>query len=97
MEEILKRFPQVGEKILLQLSDDDLRNCRRINELWKKFIDNPLQKQVCIKIIQGFEKYTHLQKYISIHGDWNALKCEELGGLIKEIKRINHEFYSPCP
>ena len=92
MEEILKRFPQVGEKILLQLSDDDLRNCRRINKSWKKFIDNPSQKQVCIRIIQGFEKYTHLQKYISIYGDWNALKCEELGGLIEEIKRIKNKY-----
>ena len=92
MEEILKRFPQIGEKIFLQLNDDDLQNCRRINKSWKNFIDNPSQKQVCIRIIQGYEKYTHLQKYISTHGDWNTMKCEELGGLIKEIKRIKNKY-----
>ena len=90
MEEILKRFPQIGEKIILQLNDDDIQNCRRINKSWKNFIDNPSQKQICIRIIQAYERFTHLQKYISIHGDWNVLKCEELGELIKEIKRMKN-------
>ena len=92
MEEILKRFPQIGEKIFLQLSDDDLQNCRRVNKFWKYFIDNPSQKQICIRNVQGYEKCTHLQKYISTRGDWNVLKCEELGGLIKDIKRTKNKY-----
>ena len=92
MEEILKRFPQIGEKIILQLSDEDIQNCRRINKFWKYFIDNPSQKQICIRNVQGYEKCTHLQKYISTRGDWNVLKCEELGGLIKDIKRIKNKY-----
>ena len=67
MEEILKRFPQIGEKIILQLNDDDIQNCRRINKSWKNFIDNPSQKQISIRIIQAYERFTHLQKYVSIH------------------------------
>ena len=92
MEVILKRFPQIGEKIFLQLNDDDLLKCRRINKSWKSFIDNPSQKQLCIRIIRGYEMCTHLQKYISAHGDWNVLKSEELDEFIKEIKRTKNKY-----
>ena len=92
MEEILKRFPQIGEKILLNLDDENLQNCKRVNMAWKYFIEDPSQKLLCIRIVKGYEKHTHIQKYISAHGDWNELKCGELGEFIKEIKRTKNKY-----
>ena len=92
MEEILNRFPQIGEKILLHLDDESLQNCRRVNKSWKRFIENPYQKQLCIKIIKGYENHTHMQKYISVYGDWNVLRCNELDEFTKEVKRTKNKF-----
>ena len=84
------RFPQIGEKILLNLDDESLQNCRRVNLTWKHFIEDPTQKQICIRIIKQYEKCTHIQKYISIYGNWNELKSGELGKLVKEIKETKN-------
>ena len=92
MEEILMRFPQIGEKILLNLDDESLQNCRRVNLTWKHFIEDPTQKQICIRIIKQYEKCTHIQKYISTYGNWNELKSGELGKLVKEIKETKNKY-----
>ena len=54
MEEILLRFPHIGE-ILFDLMDNiTLANCRKVCRTWKGFIEN--QKNFWIRIIVAYER-----------------------------------------
>ena len=92
MEEILLRFPQIGEKILNFLDEKSLQNCKIVNKNLKNFIEDPSQKLLCIRSIKNYEQYTHIKRYISIPGNWNELKCEELGEFVKEIRMTKNKY-----
>ena len=49
MEEVLQRFPHVGEKIMDQLGNSDLTDCRMVNPFWKNCIDS--QKVLWMRVI----------------------------------------------
>ena len=53
MEEVLSRFPHLGEKIFEELDNQVLTNCRTICKSWKDFIDQ--NKVVQFRIVK---KYT---------------------------------------
>ena len=50
MEEIITRFPHLGEQIFDQLKGKDLQKCREVEESWKIFIDS--QKSQWIRVIK---------------------------------------------
>ena len=50
MEEIITRFPHLGEQIFDQLKGKDLQKCREVEESWKIFIDR--QKFPWIRVIK---------------------------------------------
>ena len=63
MEEILLRFPQIGEKILNFLDERSLQNCKIVNKNLKNFIEDPSQKLLCIRSItqqSSYEEHTHI-------------------------------------
>ena len=39
MDNLILRFPQVVEQIFEQLDDKSLVECRKVEKLWQKFID----------------------------------------------------------
>ena len=41
MEEILLRFPHLGEAIVKQLSNEDDSKLREVSRTWKDFVDTP--------------------------------------------------------
>ena len=49
MEEIFSRFPHIGEKIMDQLDNANLTDCRLVDGFWRNFIDN--QKLLWMRII----------------------------------------------
>ena len=50
MEEIFKRFAGLGKRILDQIDDKKLAECRKINQRWKNFIDQ--EKTIWIRMIK---------------------------------------------
>ena len=38
MEEVLLRFPHLGQKIFDQLDQESLKNCTEVNPSWRKYI-----------------------------------------------------------
>ena len=40
MDQILIRFPVVGQYIFKQLDDKSLGNCRGVNKIWGNFLDH---------------------------------------------------------
>ena len=41
MEEILLRFPHIGEAIVKQLSNEDDSKLREVSRTWQNFVDTP--------------------------------------------------------
>ena len=41
MEEILLRFPHLGEAIVKQLSNEDDSKLREVSRTWQNFVDTP--------------------------------------------------------
>ena len=41
MEEILLRFPHIGEAIVKQLSNKDDSKLREVSRTWQNFVDTP--------------------------------------------------------
>ena len=54
MEEVLVRFPHIGNQVFQQLDNEDLIKCRKISPSWNEFIGN--QKLPWIRMIK---KYLH--------------------------------------
>ena len=54
MENILLRFPHLGQQIYESLKTKQLRKCKRVGRSWKTFIND--QKFTWIRIIQKFCK-----------------------------------------
>ena len=40
MEEVLLRFPHLGQNIFESLADQDLAHSREITQMWKLFLDD---------------------------------------------------------
>ena len=83
MEELLLRFPDIGEVIFDLLDEESLQNCREVCRTWKNFIEDPNQKFLWIHIITSYEKYSFLKNYISdthMSGQqkWKELRIQEL-------------------
>ena len=52
MEEVLLRFPHLGQNIFESLTNQDLAQCREICQMWKDFID--VEKFFVIRRIRAF-------------------------------------------
>ena len=65
MEEVLLRFPHIGEKIFESLDEKSIDTFRRLCRTWKNFIEDPNHKLLWIQIIRGHEKNIRIKKYVS--------------------------------
>ena len=59
MEDVLLRFPQIGEEIFDSLDEESLENCKKVCRIWKNFIEDPNQKFKWIQAIKS-SKITQL-------------------------------------
>ena len=96
MEEVLLRFPHIGEEMFDSLDEKSLQKCKKVCKPWKRFIEDPNQKIRWIQIIKIHEKTTNMKKYIRCPGKWSKLGiqslrefanklCSEKISLIKEV------------
>ena len=58
MEEILLRFPHLGEKVLDKLDMKSLEICRQVSKSWQAKIDGQYLKLQCIRKISKYSDGT---------------------------------------
>ena len=98
MEEVLLRFPHIGEKIFESLDKKSFENCGKVCKPWKNFIEHPNQKFKWIKIIKSYEKKITLKNWISTPYTWSKLGIQNLRKfanslLSEEIKAKMEEMF----
>ena len=85
MEEVLLRFPHIGEEIFNALDEKSLQNCKKVGRTWKRFIQDPNQKLLWIQIIKKQEKDIYIKKYLNSPPKWNKLKIQNLREFAKKL------------
>ena len=78
MEEVLPRFPHIGEEIFESLEEKSIATCRRVCRTWKNFIEDPNHKFLWIQIIRAHEKNIRIKKYVSSPRKWSKLGIQNL-------------------
>ena len=98
MEEVLLRFPHIGEGIFESLDEKSIETCRRLCRTWKNFIEDPNHKLLWIQIIKDHEKNTKVKEYVSCPQKWGKLKIQDLREFARlvssqESKTIKEEMF----
>ena len=98
MEEVLLRFPHIGEKFFESLDEKSLESCRKVCKQLKNFIEDPNQKFRWILIIKKIEERTNLKYWINSKYTWSKLRIQNLRKfanslLLKEIKAKMEEMF----
>ena len=99
MEEVLLRFPYVGEEIFDLLDEKSLEKCKKVCKTWKFFIEDQNRKFTWIQNTKAHEEKIFLRSYksrnytfkIIIDGpkpQWSKLQIHELREF---VKRLNSE------
>ena len=86
MEEIIQQFPEVGSDILNHLDDCGLVTFKKVNGIWRNFIDN--EKMIWIRMIERFvcKRYTFQE-------DWKKAVLNTSVHMIRELSIATYRFY----
>ena len=76
MDEILIRFPVIGQKIFKELDNKNLAKCRNVSKFWQHFLDNDslLWKRRIEKYAQNQVKYNEDWKLVTSKVPFKILK-----------------------
>ena len=88
MDEVLTRFPHVGEQIFANLDDQNLAKCREVCDPWMTFLDN--EKLIWIRIIMS---------HIEATNSWNWQKffsSTSISMVCKIAIRMQHFYKFEC-
>ena len=101
MEEVLLRFPHIGEEIFDVLDEESLENCKKVCKIWKNFIEDPKQKLKWIKEIKANEKNAALRRgFISFplkffisgpNPKWSKLPIQDLRDFVYRLNYKRNE------
>ena len=89
MEEIFRRFPGLGKRILHQLDGKSLADCRIVNETLKIFIDQ--DRAIWAWMIQN-----QVGK-VNITQDWKMLMFKTPTNTVRELATAVSQFYKSNP
>ena len=90
MDEILIRFPVVGQIILKQLDDKNLVKCRKVSRIWRSFLDND-----SLLWRRRIKKYTKNQ--IEFYEIWNLVTKKVSVHILKDLAMAVEEFFTLYP
>ena len=89
MEEVLVRFPHIGDQVFKQLDNEDLIKCRKISPSWNEFINN--QKLPWIRMIKKYLLELEFNK--KILEEWQKfVKSHNVATLQKIAIKVEHFF-----
>ena len=78
MENIFRRFPDMGEAILSHINDKSLVLCKKVDGTWKNFIDE--QKIIWIRMIEK-----HIGKSNTFPNDWKNVLHKTSVQMVSEL------------
>ena len=82
MEEIITRFPHLGEQIFEQLNRKDLKKCRKVKESWRIFIDR-----------QNFPWIRVIKKRLKLDKDWKEVLQRSSVKIVKNLASAVYDHY----
>lgn len=89
MEEVLVRFPHIGDQVFKQLDNEDLIKCRKISPSWNEFINN--QKLPWIRMLKKYQCELEFNKRIL--EQWQKfVKSHNVATLQKIAIKVEHFF-----
>ena len=89
MEEVLVRFPHIGDQVFKQLDNEDLIKCRKISPSWNEFINN--QKLPWIRMLKKYQCELEFNKRIL--EEWQKfVKSHNVATLQKIAIKVEHFF-----
>ena len=89
MEEVLVRFPHIGDQVFKQLDNEDLIKCRKISPSWNEFINN--QKLPWIRMLEKYQCELEFNKRIL--EQWQKfVKSHNVATLQKIAIKVEHFF-----
>ena len=87
MDQILIKFPVVGQYIFKQLDDKSLANCREVNKIWGNFLDH--DSLLWKRRIQKYDKnQTEFQEA------WKLVTTKVPIGKLRELALTVEKFYN---
>jgi hypothetical protein len=89
MEEVLLRFPHIGDQVFKKLDNEDLTKCRKISPSWNEFIDN--QKLPWIRLMKKYLCELEFNK--KIQEEWQTfVKSYNVATLCEIAIKVEHFF-----
>ena len=85
MDNILQRFPDIGEAIFCNIDDKSLVTCKKASETWKSFIEK--QKLIWIKMIEK-----HIGKWNTFSDDWKKVISKTPTHMVRRLALTVEEF-----
>ena len=90
MEEILIRFPVIGQKIFKQLDNNNFVKCREVGKIWYNFLDN--DRLLWKRKIQNYAKnQVEFDKY------WKFVTKNASVDILKKLAIASEEFSKAYP
>ena len=83
MEEVFQRFPHIGEKIIHQLNNATLTDCRMVNTFWRSSVDS--QKVLWRRVIY---------RWIAIRPEWQEIFKVLNVDMVRILANAVHQFYT---
>ena len=87
MENILLRFPVIGQEIFKQVNNPNLTKCKEVCHSWGYFLNNT--RLVWLRIIQKYEKNN-----VEFKEDWKKVTTKVTCETLKSLAIATEQFYT---
>ena len=86
MEEVICRFPHIGEQIFAELEDSSLAKCRETNRLWQDFINSETFYKKRIEAMIDKEIKSYEEDFDIPKGSLTPLHSAAIGGHLEVLR-----------
>ena len=89
IENILLRFPVIGQEIFKQLNNQDLTKCKEVCHSWGYFLNN--ETLVWLRMLQKYNK-----NHVEFQDDWKKVTTKVPCEILKRLAIATEQFYTFC-
>ena len=87
MDEVLIRFPVIGQKIFKGLDNKNLAKCRNVSKFWQHFLDND-----SLLWKRRIEKYA--QNQVKFNENWKLVTSKVPLKILKKLAIATENFFT---
>ena len=89
MENILSRFPVIGQEIFKQVDNPNLTKCKEVCHSWGYFLNN--ETLVWLRMLQKYNK-----NHVEFQEDWKKVTTKVPCEILKRLAIATEQFYTFC-